>query len=78
MEFITKKLRDICEEIILGNIKVKPIKEIGKEGEGACEYCDFSLFCGFDRTLNNNNYNLVRKLTNEEVFNKIREELENG
>ncbi|MCL2322378.1 MAG: helicase-exonuclease AddAB subunit AddB [Oscillospiraceae bacterium] len=78
MEFIIKKLRDICEEMISGNIKVKPLKEIGKEGDGACEYCEFSHFCGFDSTLNNNNYNLVRKLSNEEVFKKIREELNNG
>ena len=64
--------------MISGNIKVKPIKEMGKEGKGACEYCDYSSFCGFDETLNNNSYRLIRKLSNEEVFKKIKEELENG
>lgn len=78
MEFIMNKVKSLCEEMLSGNIKAKPIKEIGTDGKGACEYCDFSSFCGFDRTLNNNSYNLIRKLTNEEVFNKIREELDNG
>lgn len=72
------KLQNLCEEMLSGNIKVRPLKEIGSEGTGACEYCDFSSFCGFDTSLKDNKYNLVRRLTNEEVFNKIREELDDG
>lgn len=78
MEFIMNKLQNLCEEMLSGNIKVRPLKEIGSEGTGACEYCDFSSFCGFDTSLKDNKYNLVRRLTNEEVFNKIREELDDG
>ncbi len=74
MQFITNKVKILCEEIFSGNIRVRPMKEIGTD-KHACEYCDFSSFCGFDTTLLDNKYNLVRKLKDSEVLQKIEEEL---
>jgi len=60
---------EIAVEILKGNIKIEPCK-IGNRV--SCEYCQYISICQFDTRFENNRYRNIKKLTNEEVIEKIR------
>ncbi len=70
-DLVEKTMRDTGNNILCGDIAVDPID--GRESP-ACKYCDFHTVCGFE----NKTAKRVPDLTNSEVFNKLREEKENG
>lgn len=71
-EYVNKKMIDLCEEMLSGVIKIAPIKN---EKKVSCEYCDYSSICQFDSSIKENNYNIMFKRSDEEIWNGMRERI---
>ena len=70
-KYSKKLIKDIAEEIMSGNIKIKPYYQQGKT---PCEYCDYKSICQFDRKLKNS-YRYIPKKKKDDVFQKIKEDI---
>lgn len=70
-DYIEILMRNTGNSLTEGNISVSPVD--GRESP-ACKYCDFSSFCGFgDKSAER-----VPDISNDEVFEKIKEAKTNG
>ena len=49
-EYTKKLLKDLCKEIVNGNVEISPYKQKNKT---ACDYCKFLPICQFDKDKNN-------------------------
>ncbi len=70
-DLVERIMRNTGNKILCGDITVDPTD--GRESP-ACKYCDFHTVCGFE----NRTAKRVPDLSNSEVFEKMREEKENG
>ncbi|AFS78915.1 ATP-dependent helicase/deoxyribonuclease, subunit B [Gottschalkia acidurici 9a] len=61
---------DIATEILKGKIKIEPCKN---GNQVSCEYCEFDSICQFDTNFEDNEYNVLKKLKNEEVLKKVKQ-----
>ena len=52
-DYVNKKMIELCEEMLSGEIKIQPTKNGNRT---YCEYCDFSAVCQFDTTIKDNKY----------------------
>lgn len=73
-EHVRMKLCQACEKMLSGDITIFPCK--GKSTE-SCSYCMYSVICGFDPIMKDNNYNLIMDLKDKEVWPLIERELQN-
>lgn len=73
MEFTDEKLADIRDEIMTGNIKVNPYRKADASGETGCQYCPYHGICRFDVKTEGNHYRVLKKLTDDEVMEKLEE-----
>jgi ATP-dependent helicase/nuclease subunit B len=79
-KYVRETLVNLCEDMLSGNIEIKPSKE---KRYSACNFCDYSAICQFDSTFKNNNYRYVNKKKDDEVWCLMEkklsgEELEEG
>lgn len=69
MKILTDYVQDYVnrsmEEILQGNIRVKPYMKDKRTG---CDYCDYRSICGFDEKVPDCKYNSLRNLSEEEIF----------
>lgn len=72
-EHVRKKLMSSCEEMLNGNIEIKPYKN---KDRTPCTYCDYSHICAFDPLLKENNYNIIKELKDNVVWEKLSEEFD--
>jgi len=70
-KYVRKLLKDLCNEIMKGNVSIKPYK---KKGSTSCKYCSFLSVCQFDISMKNNSFKLLYDKNNEEVWSLIGEE----
>ncbi len=70
--FTNKRVREIGEEIVSGNVEIKPYK---KDDETACGYCKYNNICRFDAKLLDDNYRIIKKEGKEQVIERIVEEM---
>ncbi len=68
--YVSKLLKDLCEEIMQGNVSIQPYK---KKGTTSCTYCDYSAVCQFDPTLKENNFHPLHDQKDEDVWKLIAE-----
>jgi len=47
-KYVRKLLKNLCEEIMKGNVSINPYK---KKGTTSCKYCSFLPVCQFDTTM---------------------------
>lgn len=73
MDYASQKSAEIHQEIVEGNVSVRPYR-IGLEQE--CRYCRFSQICGFDPQLAGYEYMERKKLSREEAVTLMREALD--
>jgi ATP-dependent helicase/nuclease subunit B len=66
--YVRKLLKDLCGEIMRGNVSIKPYK---KKNTTSCQYCSYLPVCQFDTSLPENSFNLLYDKDNEEVWNLI-------
>lgn len=69
--FVNHKIRQFGREILSGNIAVNPC-EIG--AGTSCSYCAYKDVCGFDDKIPGYEMRTLRKLTEDEVMQKMRKE----
>lgn len=73
-DFTVNKLQEIGSRIQGGEMEEKPIRRMDSTGIKACDTCSFHGICGFDAKLAGYEYRQIRKMTNDEVFERIRRE----
>ena len=74
VNYSIKKITDIVDKILDGDIEKNPIKN----GTGsACDFCEFKAACRFDDKCGGNRYRYptYNKKDKDKVFSKIMEEL---
>ncbi|NLK96053.1 MAG: helicase-exonuclease AddAB subunit AddB [Clostridiales bacterium] len=71
-DYVNEKMIELCEEMLSGVIKIEPIKNDKKV---SCDYCDYSSICQFDTNLKENNYKVMFKKSDDEIWSNIREKV---
>ncbi len=71
--YVKKLLKDLCGEIMKGNVPIKPYK---KKKLTSCQYCSYSSICQFDLTQKENSFNLLHDRENDDVWKLMYETLE--
>lgn len=67
--YIRRLLKDMCTEMMKGNVPIKPYK---KKKVTSCQYCSFSSVCQFDLTQRENNFSILHDKEDEEVWKLIK------
>lgn len=75
LKYSRKKVAELSEEILLGDIGARPVYE--RADQNACTYCAYRQSCGFDTRVDGYAYNKTT-MKKDEVLDKIRTELEDG
>ncbi|MCL5057496.1 MAG: helicase-exonuclease AddAB subunit AddB [Actinobacteria bacterium] len=70
-KYVRKLLKGLCEEILKGNVSIKPYK---KKGITSCKYCGFSAVCQFDTAREENTFRLLYDREDEEVWRLLGED----
>ncbi|KAB3533441.1 helicase-exonuclease AddAB subunit AddB [Alkaliphilus serpentinus] len=65
---VRQVIEDIAGEIMKGRVAIEPCKR-GKIP--FCNYCQYSSICQFDKTLENNQYRVLKDLKDEEIIDRI-------
>ncbi|HEY8499637.1 MAG TPA: helicase-exonuclease AddAB subunit AddB [Clostridia bacterium] len=65
---VKKLLKDICGEIMKGNVSIKPYK---KKKDTSCKYCGFLPVCQFDNTLEENSFRFLHDIDSKSVWGII-------
>jgi len=74
-KYIRKILASIGNEILDGNVIIRPYK---KKSITACTYCSFSPVCQFDTSMKDNRYRIIQDYNDEEFWRLIREAGDTG
>ncbi|TCK92395.1 DNA helicase/exodeoxyribonuclease V subunit B [Natranaerovirga hydrolytica] len=67
-QFITKKIKDIGEELVKGCVEIKPYHYKNKK---PCEYCNYKAICQFDPSLPENEYNQLKELPKDKIWDLL-------
>ena len=67
-KYVNKTIKEIANEILDGNIELKPYY---KKKQTPCEYCIYKNICGFDKEVFKTKYRFVNKISREEFFSRI-------
>lgn len=71
-QYVNKKMIELCEDMLSGEIKIQPTKHSNRTH---CEYCDFSSICQFDTSIKDNKYKIIIRKSKDEIFNNIKNEV---
>lgn len=74
-EYVNRKMIEICEEMLSGDIKIQPTKN---SNIAHCEYCDFSSICQFDTEIKDNKYKIIINKSTNDIWNNIKKEIDNS
>ena len=66
LNHVRKNIRNVGNEIIDGNISHNPLKI--NQQLNACDYCDYSGICQFDKQLIKNKYRTVNNYSDKEII----------
>ena len=70
-EHIKRNLVKTCEEMLEGDIQIRPFKSGKKDG---CTYCMYSAICQFDDVFDGNSYKVLKDKKDEEVWKLLEQE----
>lgn len=76
-KYTDKIIKQISEEILGGNIDIKPYYDIGSK-RTPCEYCRYKSICRFDANNACNKYNYINRLSKDAVLDMIKEEVKDS
>jgi len=71
--YVKQAIKDICEEILEGNIDINPYS---KNGSAPCRYCSYSSVCQFDPAVKGNKYRIFKDIKEEEAWKLIEKEID--
>ncbi|WP_127836861.1 helicase-exonuclease AddAB subunit AddB [Clostridium prolinivorans] len=72
-KYARKMVINICEDMLNGNISIKPYKQ---NKNTPCEYCEFKSICQFDASIKENKYKYLNEKKNEEIWTLMKQEIE--
>jgi ATP-dependent helicase/nuclease subunit B len=72
-EYAKKQVQEVGEEILAGNVQLRPYALGGSTG---CDYCPYHSVCGFDERMDGHEYRSLEKLGNDKALEKMREEVD--
>lgn len=64
-KYIKKSIKDLCNDMMNGNIKIEPKKSNNRD---SCRFCSYSSICQFDTALKNNNYKIISSKSSDDVI----------
>ncbi|QGU96297.1 helicase-exonuclease AddAB subunit AddB [Clostridium bovifaecis] len=70
-EHVKKKLVEVCESMLKGEIRISPIKS--KDAD-TCSYCIYSAVCQFDNSFEGNGHRIIKDESDEEIWNRLEKE----
>ena len=70
-KYTNKIIKQISEEILSGNIDVKPYYKI-KQGKTPCEYCKYKAICNFNTGICKKEYNYIGNAEKEYILEQIK------
>lgn len=76
-KYMEKIIKQISEEILQGNIEVKPYYNASTK-KTPCEYCKYKSICRFDENTKNNEYKYISKLNKDAVLEMIKNKADEG
>lgn len=68
---VKKNLIKSCEDMLKGEIEIRPVKS---KDSTACNYCLYSSICQFDKEFEGNNYKVIEDKKDEEVWQMLQKE----
>ncbi|WP_055665405.1 helicase-exonuclease AddAB subunit AddB [Desnuesiella massiliensis] len=71
-EYVRESLVSLCDEMLKGDIKIKPSKN---KKYSACDYCSYAAICQFDPSIKDNSYRYVNKKKDEDVWNLMKDKI---
>ncbi len=72
-EYVKRLLKDLCSEIMKGDVAIKPYR---KRKVTSCQYCSYSSICQFDPAQKDNTFKLLHDRDAEEVWKLMHQLLE--
>ena len=66
--FVNRKLKEAGQDILKGNVELKPSKQADRT---ACDYCPYHAVCGFDTKTAGYGYRRLKGLKPEEIWAEI-------
>lgn len=70
---VKKAIKNISEEILRGNIDIRPYNYDKKTG---CDYCNYRTICNFSTNIKGNEYDYINKYSKEFVLEQIADDSE--
>jgi ATP-dependent helicase/nuclease subunit B len=74
-EYVKKKMIELCEEMLSGDIKIQPTKN---SNIAHCDYCDFSTICQFDTSIKDNKYKIIVNKSQSDIWKSIKKEIDSS
>ena len=71
-KYVKDLIKNLCEEMMSGNINILPYKNKEKT---SCNFCTYSSICQFDTSLKDNKYKLINKKSDDEIINIMKGEI---
>ncbi|MFD3156290.1 helicase-exonuclease AddAB subunit AddB [Haloimpatiens sp. FM7330] len=68
---VRNNLIKACEEMLKGDITIKPYR---KKDSVPCKFCMYSSICQFDPDIKNNNYKLIKEKKDKEIWELLEQE----
>ena len=72
--YIPIVIKQIADEMLNGNIELKPYNNTKKKKTG-CDFCEYKSICGFDTRLKDNKYNYINEKANDNVIQNMKEKV---
>ena len=70
-EYVRQKAKDTAENILSGEISIKPSL---RKGSAKCDYCPYTAICGFDEGIEGFSYNSLTPIKDDEIWEKMESE----
>ena len=71
-KYTNKIIKQITEEILSGNIDVKPYYKV-KGGKTPCQYCQYKSICNFNNGVCKDSYQYINHFNQDYILEKIKE-----
>ena len=73
LQHVKENLINTCEEMLSGEINIKPYK---KKDATPCAYCEYTAICQFDPALTENTYKIIKDKKDKEIWELLSKEAE--
>ena len=71
-DFVRKKVDHLRQDILGGDVSLSPYKI---DDQSACTYCPYKESCGFDRRLPGYGFRNLRKISRNDIWRQMEDEV---